>query len=204
MGDILSKGNALAKSLSLDVNQSLYSDWGNFYAEIKRYPCVLFDRNGYILINAEQDLAKYGIKVSKRTNIPQKISSLKDYVSITGVLAKAPEEISGNVFYEGSITRITVNRYERDRSARKACLDYYGYNCFSCGLNMERIYGSVAANFIHVHHEKPLSEIGENYLLNPISDLKPLCPNCHSIIHLKTPAMTISELKIILKVKKNG
>ncbi len=32
--------------------------------------------------------------------------------------------------------------------------------------------------FIHVHHLKPLSEVGYEYRVDPIRDLRPVCPNC--------------------------
>lgn len=195
---ILSKGNSLAKALSLNVSQSLYSDWGNFYAEIKNFPCALFDNAGYLIVESEQDILKYDIKVGKRTNIPHTISSLDDYVSTKSILAELPEEVVEHEYYEGAVSQVIVNRYERDPNARKKCLEHYGYNCFACGLNMGKVYGSIAEKFIHVHHEKPLSEIGETYKLDPIADLKPLCPNCHAIIHLKKPALTIAELKVLI------
>jgi 5-methylcytosine-specific restriction protein A len=40
-----------------------------------------------------------------------------------------------------------------------------------------------------------LSQIGEKYTLNPINDLRPVCPNCHAIIHKKNPPFTIDEVK---------
>ena len=204
-GDItLSKGKELAKALSLKVEQALYSDWGNFYAAITRYPCALFDRNGYIIVWSEEDLERNGIKVGKRTNVPRKISSLPAYVLTKAILARAPDEISETEYVEGSVTKITVNRYERDRSARKACLDHYGYACSCCGIKLEEVYGEIAKGFIHVHHIKPISEIKEEYRLDPIKDLRPVCPNCHSIIHLSQPPMSISELKRVIKENKNG
>lgn len=200
----LSKGNELAKKLSLKVKQSLYSDWGNFYAVIKNYPCALFDKDGYIIIQNEEEVELNNIKVGKRTNIPQKISSLKGYVLTRSLLSQVAEEVQMNNYREGSVTQITINKYERDRSARKVCLEHYGYQCIACGIQLEETYGDVAKGFIHVHHIKPLSEIREEYMLNPINDLKPVCPNCHSIIHLKNPPMSIDELKQIIEFNKSS
>ncbi|MEG4267597.1 HNH endonuclease, partial [Microcoleus sp. Pol12A4] len=52
--------------------------------------------------------------------------------------------------------------------------------------------------FIHVHHIIPLSEINQEYEVNPIQDLRPLCPNCHAMIHRKYPPFTIEEIKDLL------
>ncbi len=197
------KGNQLTKELGLQVAQSLYSEWGNFYAAITKYPCVLFDKNGYFMVESENDLLPNNIKIGKRTNIPHKISSLPGYTLIKSIIAPIPEEITEQNYIEGSVTRVTVNRYERDRRARKACLDHYGYECVVCAVNLENVYGEIAKGFIHVHHVNPISEIKENYQLDPVKDLRPVCPNCHSIIHLKMPPVSISELTAII-TSKNG
>jgi 5-methylcytosine-specific restriction protein A len=105
-------------------------------------------------------------------------------------------------YSEGAKKQVTVNAYERSAEARTICIRHYGLNCSVCGFNFEEVYGEIGAGFIHVHHLKPLSAIGKNYELNPITDLRPVCPNCHAMIHQRNPAYTIEELKAILKHKK--
>ena len=99
--------------------------------------------------------------------------------------------------YEGAKRQITVNAYERNPAARKQCIAFYGYRCSVCGINFEEIYGSIGKDYIHVHHLTPLSGIGEKYLVDPIADLRPVCPNCHAMIHRRNPPYTIDELKSI-------
>jgi 5-methylcytosine-specific restriction enzyme A len=91
-----------------------------------------------------------------------------------------------------------VNSYERSRRAAKHCVDRYGHDCSVCGLNFTRTYGEVGEGFIHVHHLKPLSEIGRKYSVDPIRDLRPVCPNCHAMIHRRVPPYGIEELKEML------
>ena len=110
---------------------------------------------------------------------------------------------SEEYFNEGKAKRVFVNIYERDKNSRKKCIEYYGYRCFACGLIMTKIYGEIAENFIHVHHLKELSNIKEDYSVDPIKDLRPLCPNCHAIIHRKTPVLSIEELINIIKSNRN-
>ena len=200
----MGKGNDLARDLSIDIEQALYSDWGNFYAAITKYPCALFDSGGYIILESEADLEKNNIKIGKRTNIPHKISSLSGYVLTKGILSTIAEEVSENEYKEGSVTKVTVNRYERDRNARKACIENYGYKCSACGTDLEEMYGEVAKGFIHVHHLTLISDIKKEYQLNPITDLIPVCPNCHSILHLSRPPISIADLKSIIETNKNG
>ncbi|HSX81067.1 MAG TPA: HNH endonuclease [Candidatus Saccharimonadia bacterium] len=57
------------------------------------------------------------------------------------------------------------------------------------------------AEFIHVHHCRPLSEIAGEYVVDPIEDLRPVCPNCHAVIHRRTPPFTIEEVRSMLAVQ---
>jgi hypothetical protein len=105
----------------------------------------------------------------------------------------APEP--GQTFAEGSVKQVTVNRYERDSRARRACLDEYGFKCVVCGLDFEVKYGEVGKGFIHVHHLRELSSLGEGYKVNPVEDLRPVCPNCHAMLHTQRPALLPEDLK---------
>ena len=52
---------------------------------------------------------------------------------------------------------------------------------------------------IHVHHLKMLSECEGGYEVDPIKDLRPVCPNCHMVIHCKEEGCyTIEEVKAML------
>jgi len=109
------------------------------------------------------------------------------------------DEVPEIFFREGKAQIVYVNRYERNEKARDKCIEYWGYKCYVCGVILKDIYGEIAEGFIHVHHLKDLSLIGKEYSVDPINDLRPLCPNCHSIVHLETPAMNIDKLKTLLK-----
>lgn len=91
--------------------------------------------------------------------------------------------------------QVEVNVYERDSAARQACLKHYGLACAACGLLFEERYRALGANYIHVHHLIPLSEIGESYEIDPVRDLRLICPNCHAMVHRRNPPLTIEELR---------
>lgn len=95
-----------------------------------------------------------------------------------------PDEVE-NKYIEGSFKTVTVNAYERSKKARNKCIDHYGVNCMVCNFNFANVYGSLGEGFIHVHHLKPLSEIEKEYKVDPINDLRPVCPNCHAMLHRK-------------------
>jgi predicted HNH restriction endonuclease len=104
---------------------------------------------------------------------------------------------------EGKVIQVYVNKYERNQRARIECIEALGDKCYACGFDFEQTYGDVAKGFIHVHHIKPLSEIKEEYQVDPTNDLVPLCPNCHSVVHLTKPELTIAELKERLKINSS-
>ena len=110
-----------------------------------------------------------------------------------------PQEfVEPEAIYEGAKKTVTVNIYERDPNARRKCIAHWGAACVVCGFNFFAAYGELGQGFIHVHHLKPLSEIGEQYELDPVADLRPVCPNCHAMLHRASPAMSIEHLKSIL------
>ena len=115
------------------------------------------------------------------------------------MLSKPELDSMPPVLNEGTKRAYVVNVYERNPEARRLCINYWGHNCVVCGFDFEKIYGDYGKDFIHVHHLKPLSEIQENYCIDPEKDLRPVCPNCHSMIHRKTPAITVDELKLMLR-----
>ena len=86
----------------------------------------------------------------------------------------------------------------RNPQLRQRCIDRYGYQCQCCGMNFAELYGEeLGANFIEVHHLKPISTyeedgIPENFLEN----LVPLCSNCHSMIHhIKDAEHSLRDLR---------
>ena len=109
-----------------------------------------------------------------------------------------PNDIVGECI-EGAQQQVQVNRYERNGAARMACIEKYGYCCTVCDFDFEKAYGERGRLFIHVHHLIPLSEIRGSYAVNPIEDLRPICPNCHSMAHRTNPPCSLEELKAMLK-----
>ena len=99
---------------------------------------------------------------------------------------------------EGALHRVVSSQYERNPAARLACIDHYGAICFVCGFSFEAAYGELGRGFIHVHHLQQLSEIGEEYQVDPIRDLRPVCPNCHAIIHRRRPIYSIEDVREFL------
>lgn len=110
---------------------------------------------------------------------------------------------SQKVYVEGTPNQIIITKYERNPFARKKCLEYYGYTCVICDFNFEKTFGEVGKNFIHVHHLTQVATIGKTYEIDPIKDLRPVCPNCHSIIHRQKTPMSIEYVKQLIEENTN-
>ncbi|MET3196932.1 HNH endonuclease [Gottfriedia sp. OAE603] len=92
-------------------------------------------------------------------------------------------------------------RYERNPFNRAKALEIHGLNCFVCKFNFEKTYGERGKDFIEVHHVNPLSTIKEDVIINPKTDLVPVCSNCHRMIHRKKDeVLSIEQMKAILKL----
>jgi predicted HNH restriction endonuclease len=117
--------------------------------------------------------------------------------SSSGEVSLYPDEVEADdTWLEGSVTQVLVNRYERDPAARKACLEEHGCICVVCDIDFAEWYGDRGAGFIHVHHVTPISQLGADYRINPVTDLVPVCPNCHAMLH-RNPPVSVKQLRRI-------
>lgn len=105
---------------------------------------------------------------------------------------------------EGGVKRVETNRYERDPVNRELCLTANGYVCKVCGFDFEKVYGDIGHHFIHVHHIVPVSKMDEAYVIDPVKDLIPVCPNCHAMLHRQDPPLLPSELIQLLEKHKGS
>jgi predicted HNH restriction endonuclease len=99
---------------------------------------------------------------------------------------------------EGAVFERLVNAYERNPLARQRCIKEFGTNCSICGFSFGARYGEVVDGLIHVHHLLQLSKVGKDYKVDPIADLRPVCPNCHAVIHHRNPPYSIEEVQSFL------
>ncbi|MGN7178156.1 HNH endonuclease [Cytobacillus sp. SAFR-174] len=106
-----------------------------------------------------------------------------------------------NSFYkDGQAKNYYGTRYERNPKNRLEAIRIHGTICKVCGFNFEKVYGERGRDFIEIHHLKPLSTIQEEVVINPESDLVPVCSNCHRMIHReKDNVLTIEELRQLIK-----
>lgn len=108
---------------------------------------------------------------------------------------------------EGRAETKTVVVRERSRKLRQAALAHYTVDghirCSACGFDFKEVYGELGDGYIQMHHEKPIfqydSDGFEAYIAQAVQDMKPVCANCHCMLHRpKGTVLTIAELRSIL------
>ncbi len=166
----------------------------------------IYEENGInglqnALLSLSQHLDYYeeksGASVKKRREVYERYLKL---INQNPEKTIYPDEVDSEIEYsEGKTKKVLINSYERNPIARQKCIEYFGFTCQVCGFNFEEKYGELGKDFIHVHHIVDIATIGNEYSVNPITDLIPVCPNCHSMLHKRKPAYSIEELKKFIK-----
>ncbi len=121
-------------------------------------------------------------------------------IPIETAVYEEEKEIEG--YPEGACVTVKVNKFERNHKNRTLCITFHGLICTVCEFNFKEFYGDPGSGFIHVHHITPVSSMGEEYIINPVTDLIPVCPNCHAMLHKKNPPYKVVELKKHLRTKE--
>jgi len=70
--------------------------------------------------------------------------------------------------------------------------------CEICNFDFGKVYGKIGDNFCEVHHLTPLAQITES-VKTKLSDLIPICSNCHRMIHKLPTESAYLTLKKLFK-----
>ncbi|MCF8131352.1 MAG: HNH endonuclease [Deltaproteobacteria bacterium] len=166
-----------------------------------------FGKDGLIrAINAVRKHVDYYASLpngGRQRSMLQMVDRLEKEFSTVSKEIVYPDDLHDSGKYsEGAKKKVVVNAYERNPQARRICLSHYGDICAVCKFVFADKYGDLGKDFIHVHHIVDLAEADGEYEVDPIHDLRPVCPNCHAMLHRKRPAYTIEELKSVIKEAK--
>jgi hypothetical protein len=189
-----------------DAYERLFRGLPHDYSSFKSFRGSIDpDRRHYLLVlsgkeadsEARREILGSWTQAS-RTKFWNYIQQLDGKMSPQGLVFALPDEISAVGLTEGAVRTITVNAYERNPEARRQCIAAHGSNCCICGLNFGEVYGPEADGYIHVHHVRPLSEIGVEYVVDAVNDLRPVCPNCHAVLHMSGKCRTIDDVRRLI------
>ena len=130
-----------------------------------------------------------------------KVEPLEKQVIVIKAVPTFPDE--NEKLPEGARKQVTIDIRERNPEARRKCLERWGSRCSVCDVDFGEEYGSDFKGKIHVHHLIPLSSYDSEYELDYIEHLRPVCPNCHMIIHSTgDEPYGIEEVKKMMKDAK--
>jgi len=115
------------------------------------------------------------------------------------------------IVQEGNTKNKSITVRERSKKLRDAAVQYYsnngGLRCSVCGFSFEEKYGDIGKGFIEIHHEKPIYQYDEegveSVILSAIQHLKPLCANCHRMIH-RNSKKPLSIRELSREIKKHS
>lgn len=88
--------------------------------------------------------------------------------------------------FEGAVSLGMVKRRERNPRNRLLAIRLHGHRCGICSVDPRETYGE-AGEVIEVHHLQPLASLDKPSAYDPASDLIPLCPTCHRVVHSRRP-----------------
>lgn len=114
----------------------------------------------------------------------------------------AEDERIGKI--EGRQSEYKGVRYERNPLNRKKAIEIHGCYCHVCGFDFEKFYGEYGKDFIEIHHITPLATLVSEKVIDPYTDLIPLCSNCHRIVHRKKgEILSIVTLKKMIETQQD-
>lgn len=97
----------------------------------------------------------------------------------------------------------------RSDKLRKAAVDFYRtesgqIKCCVCGFDFEETYGELGKDYIQIHHEHPVCQYDDDgvelFIKEAINNVKPLCANCHCMVHRNRKSIiSVDELRNLIK-----
>lgn len=94
-------------------------------------------------------------------------------------------------------------RYERSRANRAISIELHGTTCQVCGFSFTSFYGGLANDYVEIHHLTPVSSMEGPKVVDPRTELVPLCANCHRAAHRRWPPYAPDELRSAIAGQRN-
>ena len=114
--------------------------------------------------------------------------------------------LDDSIVREGQLMTRSVEYRTRSRELRNTAVEYYSESgrirCLACYFEFARAYQAIGEGVIQIHHIKPVSFMRGEPLSreDALANVRPLCANCHQMVHTKTPPIPICDLRSMVSV----
>jgi 5-methylcytosine-specific restriction protein A len=165
-----------------EVTRALFPDYKRYESNPDIYPLMRFERAGTDRYDISFIQPEY---LNNDTIVEQELEN--------------PIVFTFEGKKEGQSSYGYSKKYERNPKNRVDAIKIHGCKCACCGFDFEKVYGERGAGFIEIHHNKPLYSLEEEIVINPMTDMNPVCSNCHRIIHRKKDdVLSVEEVKELI------
>jgi len=159
----------------------------------------------------ERKLEEYSDALDYMANNPFSYDDNRELVNAAATVGKktAVTYKEDQTVTEGRKTKAVAEERQRSQKLRDAAVAHYtdskGYIiCVICNFDFKDVYGDLGDGYIEIHHTKPIfrhDEEGEEvFLKEAVEKVKPVCANCHRMLHRKRKdPLTIEDLKDLVK-----
>jgi 5-methylcytosine-specific restriction protein A len=184
----------LKDTLGLKASHALYREDGIWYHHLERFPGILFDANGYLIINSEDEYKSHPeFRLTKALTVKGGISHFKGYIEFTKDqkrLILIEEVVDDKIAEEQATRRLReVEVIVRNRKHVDAIKQLYEDVCQLCD-NSLKIRDNIF--YSEVHHIKPLGE-PHNGPDNK-ENMMCVCPNCHVQLDLGAIKLKLTNI----------
>ncbi len=202
----------LAAPLLLSINQFTGINWPiieKLLFELDRNKIQIQVLNlGHVVTSADQDFDGtfeiHGKAVSAEANNAA-AQLLSTVISVFGYMAGEEQDSEfGHFRVEGAKKEILSRKYERSRFNRNIAIQIHGSTCKGCAFSFKDFYGEVGDGVIEVHHLTPVHLMEEARVVDPRTDLVPLCSNCHTIVHRVDPPFSLNALQEMVRLGRSA
>lgn len=195
--DTMATGLVTSINEFAEVNHAIIKD---LIAEIDKSRMQVEIRNQAAKIETSQGPFDGTFEIHGRAALldpVQDIAELLDIVvSLFAFMAGEQLDYSDDDFKrEGRASRIETNKYERSRFNRSLAIKIHGLKCLGCDFDFETFYGPAGVGIIEIHHLLPVHLMTERRVVDPRSELVPLCSNCHTVVHREESPFTLEQLR---------
>ena len=154
---------------------------------------------GEVADSFDQAIAEVLEEVGDQSEIANAAAAIRRNVE-PAAEPEAPGESAPDITeaVEGRVLTTVHVRRERSRALRAAKIRAASdLSCEACGFDFVATYGDRGEGFVECHHRLPLNELDPDSPTR-LEDLALLCANCHRMIHVKKPWLTVDELRRVV------